>query len=866
MIEVTSDPTPDGGCVITYTDITARARAEAALQEQAATLRATLDNLRHGVVVHGPDRRMRFANALAEELSGHRPGTLRPGRGFDELLAELLEGDELANSEAQILGHSARTADRSKSHVYVRRKPDGRVVKVRSDPMPDGGFIVTTIDVTRLVQAEAEARDRAEMLATALESMRHGCLIYGPDDRLLVANTLAATGAGLAPEDLLPGRSRTELVALQHARGVLGEGPAAAAKLHELATRDLRRPYQQHRTLPDGRVIEVVTVPTPTGGIVVTYTDITALAAAEAAARERAGLLQTMQDTMRHGIALFGRDQRLVIANPLAAGLAGLQPEELRPGLTAADIARTQRDRGVFGSGPAAAAECERVCRQDRTQPRQIRRAMPDGRIVDSASDPTPDGGFVITWTDVTAVVRAEAAADRRAATLQAIIENMRHGVALFGADRRLMAANRLLQELGGFAAGALRPGRSFEEVVAEQTGGAITGDPALDRTLVAQALAADRSRPLRHVRPSHDGRVLEITSDPMPDGGFVIGVSDITALARAEAEAKQRAQIQAVMLDTIRHGITLYGPDRRLIAVNRLSSRINGSESAGFGPGTRYDDVVRYLAGIGGLGPDPEAAAARLIGLDRSRSHHYQRRSADGRLIDIHSDPTPDGGFVITVTDITALAAAEAAANPAPRCCRRRSTTCGTASCCTARTAGCWPPTRWPARSATPRRRNTGLASCSTTCSAGSTPRACTAPARRRMRHCACCWNPTAASPAGGSAPCRMAGSSRRSATRRRMAASSSPSPTSPPAPGPKPRRGSAPPPCRSPSTACSTASSCTGRTAGWWSPTGSPGRATTCPSWNTAAERCSTSWSPNSGRAACSARSRKRPGSPPR
>ena len=41
--------------------------------------------------------------------------------------------------------------------AYVRTRPDGRVVEVRSDPTPDGGFIVTHIDVTRLALAEAQA-------------------------------------------------------------------------------------------------------------------------------------------------------------------------------------------------------------------------------------------------------------------------------------------------------------------------------------------------------------------------------------------------------------------------------------------------------------------------------------------------------------------------------------------------------------------------------------------------------------------------------------------------------------------------------------------------------------------------------------
>ncbi len=386
---------------------------------------------------------------------------------------------------------------------------------------------------------------------------------------------------------------------------------------------------------------------------------LAALHEARAEAADRASLLRVMLDTMRHGIALFGPDQRLVLANAMAAGLTGLRPGELRPGLTPGEIALIQLERGTFGSGPAAAEEAARLGRLDRTQPHRIRRVMPDGRVIDSVSDATPDGGCVITWTDVTATVRAEEAAELRAATLQAMIENMRHGVALFGADRRLMAANRLLQDLAGFPEGALCRGRRLDDLMNEQFG----GDPAPERPRVMPALDADLSRPLRHIRPTPDGRLLEVTSDPMPDGGFVVGIADVTALARAETEARQRAQVQAVMLDTIRHGIALYDPHHRLIAVNRLSGMINGTADWHFGRGTPYAEVVRHQADVGGLGPDPAAEIARLLTLDRSRPHHYHRRTRDGRLIEIHSDPTPDGGFAVTFSDITTLAAAEAAA-----------------------------------------------------------------------------------------------------------------------------------------------------------------------------------------------------------
>ncbi|RYJ00976.1 MAG: PAS domain-containing protein, partial [Acetobacteraceae bacterium] len=477
--------------------------------------------------------------------------------------------------------------------------------------------------------------------------------------RLLIANAQAAEICGQPPDELAPGRTREELLRLQLARGSLGPGEAGEARLQELLRRDPRIPTRERRRLANDRIVEIVAEPTRQGGRVITFTDITALVTAEAEARDRAALLQTMQDTMRHGIAFFGSDHRLIMANALATDLAGLQPGDGRPGMSVTELNAIRLRRGVFESSDAEIHASGR----DRSRPHQSRRTLPDGRVVEALSDPTPDGGFVMSWTDVTALARAEAAAEQRAATLQAMIENMGTGVALFGADHRLMAANRLVEDLAGYAPGELQPGSSLEELLATQAPGAATGDINLDREYRALALGADRSRPLRYIRPAPAGRMVEVASAPMPDGGFVITLSDITALARAEAEAKQQAQIQAVMLSTIRHGIALYGPDHRLIAVNRLTTVISGTTEEQVRPGVSFAEVVRHQAAMGGLGRNPEAEVERLLSLDRRQPQHYRREASDGRMIEVHSDPTPDGGFAITFSDITALVAAETAA-----------------------------------------------------------------------------------------------------------------------------------------------------------------------------------------------------------
>ncbi|WP_052388927.1 PAS-domain containing protein [Belnapia moabensis] len=633
--------------------------------DQPALLRLVLVSMQHGIALFDAEDRLVAANDLARRYGAIPGETIPIGATHAAIVAAQAAAGEFGDAEATERRLAAISAfDRTIPGRYVRIRPNGTVLEIACNPTPDGGFIVTYTDITARTRAEEAARDRAITLTAALDSMQHGCLIYGPDDRLVAANALAASSTGLAPEDLVPGRPRAELIDLQYARGVFGSGEAAAAERDRLTARPTGRYHEITRSTPDGRVIKVISNPIGPGGHVVTYTDITPIAQAEAASRARAELLQTMQETMHHGIAMFGADQRLIAANDLAAELAGLHPGEMPPGTTAGEIAAVQLARGLFGEGAEAAAIAEAATRHDRRLPRFVRRRLHDGRIVDSRSDPTPDGGFVITWSDVTPLIEAERAAEARAAALQAMIENMRHGIALFDAEGRVVAANRLMHELAGVPAELVVPGLRIEELIAAQRDASVSGDPALDERYSAAALAADRSKPQRHTRPTRDGRMLDVTSDPMPDGGFVITITDITALTRAETELRQRAELQGAMLKAMRHGITLYDAEQRLIAVHRLYSGPDNlpfpEGDAPLPPGTSMLDILQRQAAIGGLGPEPEREIEKLLALDRSQPHRYMRQTSDGRLIEIHSDPMPGDGFALTFADVTALVQAE--------------------------------------------------------------------------------------------------------------------------------------------------------------------------------------------------------------
>jgi signal transduction histidine kinase len=600
-----------------------------------------MNTMRHGISLYDKDQRLVAANALVGTLNGTPPGPSRIGW----TLRQLLEEQQALRRVGEVQKRRQLALDRSQPDRTVVNFPGGNVLEIRSDPTPDGGFIITHSDVTELSQARAEAQRRADLLQVMMDGMRHGIALFDREHRLLEHNTLATRLAGLYGEIAAPGTTFADIVAAQLERGGIEADHAAVA-----LSLDRSRPTRYLRQGPDGSTLEIGSDPTPDGGFVMTLTDVTPLARSEAQSRDRAALLQLMLDSMRHGIVRYDRDRRLVTANRLALELHGLPPDIDLVGMHEPDIVRLLYERGEVDEAAWLGS-----VHADITSARRVTRTRPNGTKVSFTADPTADGGYVVTVSDISDLVAAETAARHRAAVLQVMLDNIRHGICYYGPDRRVIAANALAARLGGHVPGELVPGVLLDDLISGQLHkGAVPPEAA---GIAAQALALDRSKPARHVRPTGDGRVLEVTSDPTPDGGFVVTSTDITRLAEAEAVAQSRAAILGVMLDNIRHGIVLFDAGRRIVAANPRARAMLGVPEGTELVGLHLHDYIRRLARLGVYGTDAEALARAegTIGrFDPAYPNRHVRSGPAGQTIEVVSDPTPDGGFVLTYTDVT--------------------------------------------------------------------------------------------------------------------------------------------------------------------------------------------------------------------
>ncbi len=168
------------------------------------------------------------------------------------------------------------------------------------------------------------------------------------------------------------------------------------------------------------------------------------------------------------------------------------------------------------------------------------------------------------------------------------------------------------------------------------------------------------------------DGRWDLVQEQHTRSGGFVSVRTDITERKRAEAALRESearleraledrtAQLEGI-LENIEQGITIIGPDHRVVLANQGFARIYGLPEALTRPGTHVSEYIRFRIGQGRRREsEPDDAslealiARRLRQYDEMTREHTLDHLVDGRVIDVHRQRLPNGTIVSTHTDVT--------------------------------------------------------------------------------------------------------------------------------------------------------------------------------------------------------------------
>ncbi|MCY2931282.1 MAG: PAS domain S-box protein [Planctomycetota bacterium] len=225
----------------TIRDVTNRKRAQGALRESEGRYRSLVDNIGLGVVLIGPDYRIRSANPAQARLFGKAPEDLVG----TECFREFEKRDAVCpQCPGQVAMETGRPADIDRQAIHA----DGQLhtVRVQAFPVLDSagrvtGFIEVTEDITERRLAEGRLADARKYIATLFDVSPIALITYKESGQTMSANREAARLVGTSVENLLRQNFRElaswkESGMLALADKALATGQPQSGEVHTVST------------------------------------------------------------------------------------------------------------------------------------------------------------------------------------------------------------------------------------------------------------------------------------------------------------------------------------------------------------------------------------------------------------------------------------------------------------------------------------------------------------------------------------------------------------------------------------------------------------------------------------------------------
>ncbi|MBV8507190.1 MAG: PAS-domain containing protein, partial [Alphaproteobacteria bacterium] len=174
------------------------------IRQRQAELRVTFDNMAHGVAMFDSQLRLAAWNPQFQEMLDIPEAFLAASRSYADFIRFLAEGGEFgagADPEAELQRYIANAA---RHYSFERIRPDGTVLEIRHNPMPEGGFVLMYSDITERKRSDAEiraAKEAAEEASRKIEAAYRE--LKAAQANLIQAEKMASLGqltAGIAHE------------------------------------------------------------------------------------------------------------------------------------------------------------------------------------------------------------------------------------------------------------------------------------------------------------------------------------------------------------------------------------------------------------------------------------------------------------------------------------------------------------------------------------------------------------------------------------------------------------------------------------------------------------------------------------------
>ena len=530
-------------------------------------------------------------------------------------------------------------------------EPDQRTLEVMANVGEQLGSLILR------KQTEQQLRESEERLSAILEASPVGVSIVDNDGKRKYVNARLAE---------LLGQSKDEAVEADISSSFADS--ADRDRLRAMFERDGHvRDLEAEYVDTNGNRFWVLLTMEPTeyqgeAARMVWIYDITERKQAEAALAEKEAQLRLVFENMDEGVVLYDRDMILTAFNEQARRHMRFPKDVMFTGASFEDIGTYAVSQSDPENGDAAAQTKERRKSLKKGIPHSFEYVHRDGTVIETRRRIVPDGGFVVTHTDITERRRAEEELARKEAQLRVALDNMPGGMVLADRDGKFMFFNSQYRELHDYPDGLLKIGGTVVDTVRFQAQRGDYGPGDTDALIEEVCAPYDQTETVDYERTIANGRTLHFNVAPTPEGGYVTIATDITERKRAEEELTRKEAQLRVALDNMPGGMALGDKDRKFVFINSQYSELHDYPDGLLKVGGPMLDEARFQAQRGDYGPgDTEELIEGVFNqYSQKKTVSYERTIANGRPLHFNVAPTPEGGYVTIATDITERKQAE--------------------------------------------------------------------------------------------------------------------------------------------------------------------------------------------------------------
>jgi len=365
------------------------------------------------------------------------------------------------------------------------------------------------------------ANDQAALanqrLVDAIESISDAFVLFDDERKIVLFNSKFCNVWESTGLDVKTGTTIQDISRLARISGLVDE--------EYPATNSGSKVYK----LNDGRWVQMSERPTQDGGLVILYTDITAIKERETANREHAlaqktKLLQRTVDNLSQGVVLVTPEGRVELWNDRFLDLmdVDVQQVESYPPFAALML----DNHAILQHALTAAQQGEVLASEQRGRL---------GQVIEVRTHPMPKGGFINTYTDITERHKYAESLRQSEQWIRLITDNVPALIAYLDKDLKYRFTNKVYNEWFGKTDGYLNGKTTFEVYTKEQFNNL---SPYVDRALAGENVTFEmwQTNARGEQRYMLKSYVANIDKDGHPDGFFVM-IRDITERRRT-AEA----------------------------------------------------------------------------------------------------------------------------------------------------------------------------------------------------------------------------------------------------------------------------------------------------------------------------------------